>query len=81
MIRRPECSENNPQCVKNTLSFQLFLIVFFINLNTALALLVFTGEAYWGPVQPAEYFLVIVRAMFLFSFKAYKAQASFFGFQ
>lgn len=40
MIRKPECSGNNPQCVKNTLSFQLFLTVFFINLNAALALLV-----------------------------------------
>lgn len=46
MIRKPECSENNPQCVKNTLSFPLFLIVFFINLNAALALLVFTAGAY-----------------------------------
>lgn len=46
MIRKPEYSENNPQCVKNTLSFQFYVTVFFINLNAALDLVVFTGGIY-----------------------------------
>lgn len=46
MIRKPECSENNPQCVTNTLSFQLFLIVLSVNLNAALSLSFFTGGIY-----------------------------------